>query len=78
MIAVAADLVLPGRIMPRRQPDPPFTVLSVKEQRINLIEEHENQLFKVYSIHIRTSDGTWNIVMDQENKIRMQLFSPSR
>lgn len=69
-IASAADITprLPG-------PMPSFKVLSVKEQRVNIEQEHDNQLFKVYVVNVSADGGTWTIWITQENRVLMQRFS---
>ena len=70
VIPSAAEIVpkLPG-------PMPSFKVLSVKEQRVNIEQEHDNQLFKVYVVNVSADGGTWTIWITQENRVLMQRFS---
>ena len=80
LCAMAAVAGWAADIIPRvdrRQPS--FKILSIKEHRVNIEQEGDNQLHKVYLLNIQADGGTWSMWVNRDdNRVIMQRFSGQR
>lgn len=74
-IALACYTVWGADITPRRNTrQPSFKIISIREQRVDLMDETDGQLTKHYAVDVEADGGIWKLVINQDNRTVAQRF----